>query len=523
MRKASISIQQGLNTINVAPYLDAGVHQVKIRVENSEGITKSINYSITVIALSLTTTNTEYTVASTPQILYVVPTGSGTKTIHYVMDGTEIGSEETEVSGRSISFVVPVQSHGAHILQVYATATINGTTVTSDPLRLAYLFVDNQSTVPIISSTFDTSTASEGETLIIPYMIYNPVSESTNVTLSVIAADNSIYHTETLTAIDRNLHQWSIRDYPAGNIKFRISAGTQHLDLPVTVTESVVEINTITDGLIFDFDPIGRSNSQENPDTWSQGNITATFSGVGFAGADGWLTDTEGTPILRILPGGEVTITEKIFNQDRRENGLTIEAEIASHNVRDYDSLIMTSLSNNRGFKIASQYAELISEQSSISMQFKEDEKVRVAFVIEPQNLNRLLYVYINGIMCGTIQYPVNDNFEQSPAANITIGAESSGIDIYRILVYEKGLNRNEILDNYIAGRGTLTARLDAYNRNNLLNEQEEIAISRLPVTLPYMIISCDELPQFKGDKKTCAITYVNQSDPSKSFTAEGV
>ena len=43
-------------------------------------------------------------------------------------------------------------------------------------------------------------------------------------------------------------------------------------------------------------------------------------------------------------------------------------------------------------------------------------------------------------------------------------------------------------------------------------------------MNLPYMIIECEELPQFKGDKKkNKSVTYVEPLHPERSFTATGV
>jgi len=38
---------------------------------------------------------------------------------------------------------------------------------------------------------------------------------------------------------------------------------------------------------------------------------------------------------------------------------------------------------------------------------------------------------------------------------------------------------------------------------------------------LRYMVISCLQLPQYKGDKKSCTIEYVNPADTARSFTAQ--
>ena len=101
------------------------------------------------------------------------------------------------------------------------------------------------------------------------------------------------------------------------------------------------------------------------------------------------------------------------FATDCRTNGYTVEVELASHNVQDYDSLVVSCFSGGRGFKIQSQKASFSSEQSSVSMLFKEDSKIRVTFVVEQRNLNRFVYIYINGVMCGITQYPDNDDFRQ--------------------------------------------------------------------------------------------------------------
>ena len=56
-------------------------------------------------------------------------------------------------------------------------------------------------------------------------------------------------------------------------------------------------------------------------------------------------------------------------------------------------------------------------------MQFKENEHVRVAFVVEKRSENRLIYCYINGILSGTVQYPASDDFAQTSPVGISIGS----------------------------------------------------------------------------------------------------
>ena len=197
---------------------------------------------------------------------------------------------------------------------------------------------------------------------------------------------------------------------------------------------------------------------------------------------------------------------------------------LLKQNVRDYDSIVVESLNKGTGFQIKSQQASLSSEQSKVNIQFKEDSKVRITFVVEQQNLNRFIYVYINGVMCGVTQYPESDNFKQVEPVGITIGAESCGLDLYVLRFYSKGLTRHEQLNNFICDRPTLAARKEAYERNNVLDSNDQVALASLPLSIPYMILECEELPQYKGDKKKeKSLTYVEPLHPERSFTAAGV
>lgn len=81
------------------------------------------------------------------------------------------------------------------------------------------------------------------------------------------------------------------------------------------------------------------------------------------------------------------------------------------------------------GLEVTAQKAIFRSEQTSIETQFKEDERVRISFVIEKKAENRLIFVYINGEICGLIQYPEQDNFTQP----IRPGSRSAAVTVPQI------------------------------------------------------------------------------------------
>lgn len=523
VRKVTQSIPQGACTFDITDYLQDGANTVKVQVENSEGTSKILAYTINVLALSVTTTYSAMDLyAGAVGFPYTV-SGQGTKIVHFILDGRELGTESVESTGRSRVYSIPVQSDGAHNLEVYAEVEVEGILVRSNTLKVGMMWYSNEMTEQAVLINFDRTSATQGETLTIPYMAYDPFTEDMEVVLSIIDESGTTYSTKTIT-IDQTPKTWVTQDYPAGDTVFKIACGSASKSITINVAPSTFNLEVIKDSLALEFSANGRSNAEANPESWSYGDVSATFSGFGWAGADGWVEDDNGQAVLRFLPNNVMQIPFKPFASDFRTSGYTIEAELATHNVRDYDSVVVSSVDNGRGFVIKSQQASLNSELSGVSIQFKEDERVRIAFVVEQKNLNRFVYIYINGVMCGVTQYADNDNFGQTTPVGITIGCGSCGLDLYVLRFYNKGFTRAEQLNNFICDRPTLAARIEAEKRNDILDESDEVSISTLPMTIPYLIMECEELPQFKGDKKKGKdVTYVDPMNPEYSFTASGV
>ena len=298
--------------------------------------------------------------------------------------------------------------------------------------------------------------------------------------------------------------------------------------------------------MVFEFDPIGRTN-QNSANQWSYTDKTtgkveqATFSGIDWGILDGWQIKKdengvilEDQTMLRILPGGRMTIPFKLFEQEITSNGVgyTIELELATQNVTNYEALIIDAFDKTegvqRGLKVFSQSAELKSQNNLISAQFKEDERIRLTFTIEPTSLNKLIMIYINGVLCGIKQYD-KDVFRQENACPIIIGAEDSGIDVYFIRAYKRALDKDQQLNNFCVDRPSYADKISAKSRNDILNASsggdlaKMITINSLKGSIPYIIMHCPKLPankdqdKFKGMK----MTFVDPSNPTRSFTAE--
>ena len=455
--------------------------------------------------------------------------GAGEKTIHYVMDGEEIYSEVLTNSTKfAHNYKIPMQPHGDHVFQVYADMTVNNMTITSNTLTAGMIFVDESMTNTFILSTFTQTESKQSEVITIPYLVYNPFEETTSTTLTIIQEDGEEYSNKEII-VDQTPQNWIVQDYPAGKVKFRISAHSETeidaiKEFEVNVEPSSFTLKPVATNLALEFSAANRSNNEPNPAQWSYGDIEATFERFAWSVADGWVESDSGETVLRFLPKNKMVIPYQPFATDKRTAGYTIEIEMATHNVKDYDSVVLSCVHEGRGLIVKSQSLIFKSEQSEeIIMMFKEDERVRITITIEPQTLNRFIKLYVNGVLCGVEQYVENDNFKQAIPQNITIGSDTCGLDLYKLRFYNRNLSDDEQLNNFICDRSTITERIAAQERNNIYDTSGTLTISSLPPTIPYIVMQCPELPQYKGDKKSnVSMYYVDRLHPERCFSASG-
>lgn len=516
--RASMTVSQGVVNIDLSPYCNVGTNRLTMNISDIYGNNRSFNATITVVELSLSSTF-DPTVPYNSAISFpYTPIGSVFKTIYFIMDGTQIGTYSTNGSGRQQSFTVPAQDHGAHIFRVYFEATINNEAVRSNELYYEIIFTEAGESDPIITSTFRETTVEQYTPLHIPYIVYNPDSMVSNVTIKV--NDSTV---ATLTNVDRTSHTFDYRPNDVGTDTVDIICGSTTKSFTFTVTESTIDVEAVTDQLKLYLSSAGRSNDESPVErsAWTSGNVSAVFTGFNWS-SDGWQRDSEGSSVMRVSGDARIAIPYEIFRTDARSTGRTIEIDFATSVVMDYDTTILSCLSGGRGIKITPQLVELKSEQSSISTQFKEDEHERISFVIEKAAENRLVHCYINGIDSGVIQYPVDDDFSQTTPVGISIGSNYAVIDLYCIRVYDNSLTRSQILDNWIADSTTIETMLDRYTRNNIYDDYYNITIANLPSYIPYLVFQSGDLPQYKGDKKTIGGYYINPLDSTKNFTFTG-
>lgn len=513
--KAMLDIPQGAVTADLGPYLSVGSNAVRIQVSDAYDNSRTINFNINAIEASMSSTFDSGTAFDGIITFTYVPVGAISKTVHILLDGKEIATVTTTSSGRQMSYTIPAQKHGAHTLEAYFDATVNGQTIESNHLYYEIICVESLNTTPIIATSFQNGTVAQYTTLAIPFTVYDPANLTTEVELSV---NGNVVSRQT---VDRTQQIWSYRADSAGDLALEISCGSASRTIALTVTASEMEIEAETEGLSLYLSSAGRSNTEENPAVWEYDSIAARFSGFNFT-SDGWQLDEDNIPVLRVSGDARLTIPVQPFGKDFRTTGKTIEIEFATRDVMNYDAVVLSCMSGNRGISITPQLATLRSEQKEITTRYKENEHLRLSFVVEKKAVNRLIYCYINGIMSGVVQYPADDDFAQSVPVDISIGSRDAAIDLYCIRVYDNDLTRHQILNNWIADTQVVETMLERYSRNHVFDAYSQIVISQLPKDLPYLVLDGTELPQYKGDVKTMSGYYTDPVNGSKSFTFSG-
>ena len=510
--KAILDIAQGLVSTDVVEYLAAGNNSIQLQVMDSYGNSRMKNFTVTVVELSLASSFDDSTVQSGILAFPYTPYGAVSKTVHFVLDGVEKETVTTSITGRQQTYIIPAQSHGAHTLKVHFEATINGNVVRSNELYYEIIWTETLNTTPVIASSFNATDVVQYATITIPYLVYSPSSQMSDV---IIKVDERVVSEIT---VDRSKQVFSYRVNNAGEVVITISTGEVEKRIVVNVEAAQIDVAAETENLALYLSSASRSNNEANPAAWSFNGIEAEFTGFNWA-SDGWQMDGDGITALRLFGDARLTIPYKPFAQDFRTSGKTIEIEFAARDVLNYDAVILSCLNGGRGISLTAQMCMLTSEQSSISMQFKEEEHVRVGFVVEKRSGFRRIYCYINGVMSGVVQYPADDDFSQVIPADITIGSNQCTMDLYCIRVYDNDLTSKQMEDNWIADTQDGGLLLERYNRNNIRDAYGNVVIEKLPSDLPYMILECAELPQYKGDKKTVSGSYTDPLFPSKSFT----
>lgn len=611
---------QGNITFNISDYIVTGNNTIQIKVMDAYGTVGTTIGTLNAVTLELKS-NFDYTIpyplAGTTGITYTyIPYGDLEKTVYFIIDGSIYDTTKVLSTGDQQSIKINSLTHGSHKLEVYFTANISGETVQSNTLTYDLIYYIESDPTPIIASNFTDFEQEQFISFNIPYRVFISGRNLFDVDLIV---DGVVQKSITVNASEQI---WNYKNDVPGNYILEIRCGITSKTFNIHINKSSITIEPVKTDLALALGTQGRSNSEalEKRVVWEdkEHNIKCNLTNFNWS-SDGWLQDSDGNSMLRLTGDARVEIPYKPFEDEFNRSGKTIELEIATSTVRNYESKIISCLDKNyndsfdidetimevnhrkwgfkttltsgkfkekvgvtgsyiftynganwtlngvvvdlndyginvthtqleeggttedpyyyegdlikatyessaRGFYITPQLALFKSQQSSLQTQYKEEEHVRLTFVIEKLTDNRIIWMYLNGIASGAVQYSLTDIFRQSDPSTILIGSNDATVDIYNIRIYNNNLTSKQVVNNWIADTQNSTLKAERYYRNDNYNDKNEITIAKIVENipeLPYIIWDINPLPQYKGDKRLGNVRYVEPMDASRNFTSE--
>lgn len=508
--RATKSIIIGENEFDITDYVKNGINVFTVEVTDSNNFTVMIDYLVNGVNLTLKSNfNANLVYTNKVEYRYVV-VGAGLKTVHFLVDGKEIGTQEVRMTGEEAIYSITNLKHGAQKLEIYATTVIDDITITSNTLTYKLLFAVDGDMTPIVSSTFDRTECIEGELLNIDYIIYNPAETITDGYLQI--NDNE----PMIIKADRSLHYWGVNNYPLGEVVFKIGCGEQVYEIPMTVNALEIDLEPVTDGLQLYLTAANRANTEteENRQIWQYEDITTSFTNLNWV-SNGWIDGS-----LKLTGAAHAIINFNLFEEDLKMTGKTIDFEFETYNVSNLESVLISCWAEGKGIKITSTECIVASEQETIRTRFKENERTRITITIESLNSHRMIKTYVDGVLSGIAQYTDQDNFQHVNPVGITLNEGGEEIDIRSIKVYNTALSNRAVLTNYIYDIQDITEKITKYNINDIYDQEGGVHWGKVKSRIPVMYITGD-LPTAKGAPTNVVIEYQNPFTPTDNFKYE--
>lgn len=530
---------------NIDKYLGEGTNTIIIGITGQTTLaatTTAITYQVVNLTLSDDLNIARYyNISEGPQQVEIPFTvsGYGTKIVEWYIDGELLDFIKTEdevvdvITTRTKYITLSNLNQGSHSLQIRAYTVINGERFYTDTLYrdlLIYTGTNNDVTIGIATTIpRDYGILGAGDkvaiyemTQYVPYTLrfatYSPLNAA--ATEVVVMLDE-----ETIgTTISKNgiENEFIIASKISGNRNLKLISDKVTKELVVSIKKTSMNIEEI-EGAIIDFNALGKNNESSDRDTWTNGIYTGILRGFNWNNTSGWVNGR-----LEMNAGSSFTINYAPLNDNPTNSGKTIEIEWSTKNVTNDDAIIC-DLRNNNGVGIvirATKVSMISADGVIVETEYKSDENVRIGFVInrsEGTTNRRLSFIYTNGIVSRAEQWASTDNYNSDKKIAFYATNEAE-VSLKSIKIYNTALSSDNMLNNFILYRDTISEMMEVYDRNDVYEEgTTTFSPNKMMNRLPVMIITGDipilENTSDKDEQIVVDIEYYNIQDPSRSFT----
>ena len=301
-------------------------------------------------------------------------------------------------------------------------------------------------------------------------------------------------------------------------LDYRVSCGDAVLEVQVNTTSHPDIEATLAPDAVCTFDAFGRSNTENNPESWVSGDKRMEFRDVlwsvnEYGAGSGWHKDR-----LLLAGGAGMTLTAdggyRPFNEaDKpegfaiRDVGMTLEIEYSTANVTDTDAELITCLGtlqngNRYGLVVTPEEAKFLTGvvteamdagqvlryEDSVGTKFEPGKNIRITYVfypdVETNEQRTLIGFYVNGEESAASKWLDKVNFDIR--SQLEFKSEGADLNVKSVRIYNKALTSDEVLNNYIVDRNHLedadgepgVRSLDEDNR--VLSEGDTVSMEKL-------------------------------------------
>ena len=496
---ATNTAASGENSFDITDHITVGTHKVNLSIVDDAGSLVTKSWTVQRVDVRLESSfNDTFTYPIGKVSFDYTPYGAIQKRVHFVLDGKEIGTVDTTVSGVPLAYELPAQTHGSHLLEVYMTAEINGKDIESNHIVKDIIWYDSTSNKPVIGCVKQKFTAKQYDTANIVYTVYDPSTETPQVTLAVDGKTVS-----TLT-IDSNTQTWQFKPSDVGKHTLTITCRDTVKTLTVTVEKLDIDVEPVTAGLAFDFNPVGKSNNDIDR-LWSDGDVAMTVSDNFDWVNGGYQIDDNGDQYFGVKAGTTATISYNLFADDAKRNGKEFKLIFKTTNVAKSNATFLTCQSgttSNVGLQMNVHEAYIKSSAKSLYIPYSEEDIIEWEFNINKDTDIPIVMSYEDGTPCRPMSYTGDYSFTQDSPVPITIGSPDCDVLIYRMKAYNTSLTSSAILSNFIADARTATEMIARYTRNQIYDENKLLTPESVANACPNMRVIKIEAPHFTNNKK---------------------
>lgn len=501
------------NTVDVTKYMGVGPNTVRVKVQVGEGAemqVSQITWTINVVQLTLSSSfniATSINRGDSVTIPYAL-SGAGNKTLRCYVDGVDKEDRSITASTANGSFSIDTSgmSHGTHSVQLVVELELSeDNIIKSNSIYFAIGVRETDNNAPIVYARFDYPDGSlilgentpyiqtkQFDVYTLSYAAYNPKETPTN---AIVYVGEDVASSSSVPFVVQNL---TLRASNYGEQKCRIVVGKTEYSFRLIAEKSELNISEPTDGMTLKLSAQGRNNNDVNREEWSYNGIQTVFEGFKWGG-DGWIGNA-----LRLNDKARAVVQYAPLRQPDQNvtNAFAFAVKYkVSEVVDDEAELIRCVDGDGTGFVITSQEARMQTKgKSSLSMKMASGEVYEVMFVSFPKSASGLseyeklntemVYLYINGIMSGSVQRSASDSIYQSDPQFVTMGADGATLDVYLLRAYNTYLSDSQVLDCYMIDQDSVDDMFALYESNNVIDDNGNVTVDSVPDGMRYIIIT---------------------------------